>query len=1132
MRDDLQTRPDLKSIARNDVALFLCNRYIDDIRTANKDPRLVDIPDLLDSYIRCVFRKAPAARGKDFDAQLADAKSREDYERKIEVLAEENFDSVSGDVRRRAIYVAHMARLAQLLELSGHLARENFFDFKRQEALDSQNNPHIKSAGVPGSIGRIFDVIDDEIGSGNLFTKADRKYFFRTPEEALHYLNTPVFEISLTQHPTNILTLPTIKLIREMHDAAREICTDPAHGYERLDTTIRHFTTEELTPVTDKDGVKKIINFTAEEELAFTLDTLEQIDNNLAGVYEPYEAALDQKFNTPENNGYPEQMRWDFFLDLRMKSWTMGDKDGNRNIKAEHLLLATLRHRQAAIAIALRHMDDMDKSGIRLDRLWRERLTAARARLHEIEPYLQSDENGDIALSQDHFDRVNKELAGALQEDGKGKGSDWEKFETDYRAALKAAGESAEGPQAQALLNAYRSMRTFGLYGARIELRDTAGLYKKIVDELLDDVYRSMKEEQKPIYLDLCMTSNPGYLKNMADAFLQPCDGLALRDYTEDPSDGVPHRALAYHTLKRLQVAASNPDLYQDSILAESDKPLHILVDLALQKMTTGANGEEAHHHIIPLFEEIRILRKAPSIIMEAFRFRSYRDHCLALAKGDLGKIRQKVQIAHSDNIRLGGTPAGRSDINRVHDVMRVSLQRFNGELEKLYHKDRHTGKLSLNIEFFEGMSLSHILRGGGKSLSAICNAFQIYKHTHITAQGADLQSYLGLSTSLNRLLTRFYVHSAKEIALREKTNVYGSNRRIEKAVSRACADCMGDYKDKHFGTETEPGPIGKLLALPNINYYIYSKTGNRGLRSASREGIVDQKSIVNPTKDTRAIGIAENMFDADLLPTWLGSENLRKNLSERLLHGSIYRTFELQVNTAINSSAVEQNVLPNDRPPLNANELKGLYISSPQFRDIIDQMACGLVASDVNRLQNRLLKAERPGDVKMDDTLRTYVEKVLPRDYANAGKLVLGAFGVPFDETRFDNLPFSEQTAYMRHMVENCAIPAYAEEYGVKRRFVTSSVLARDKILLEKETPNDEDLVTIGDLLAARMIASHGRVFEGEDIFYSSAKRQLLQRFEDCKQIAETVKKSPRDFSRRITRRMRPLRRNRASFP
>ncbi len=1088
----------LKSIERNEIASALCTLYLQEIEN---DQELEDIPLLLKAYVACVFDN-PAFKtgdGKSFEEQLDDARQRDASDLELETLARKNFESVRGNTAKRNLYIAHMARIAQLIELSGHLERENFFDLKRQERLEG------KGIGIPGGIERIFCKVEDEIG-GNLFTKADRKYIFRTPEEALKYLTIPVLEISLTQHPTNILTLDTLLLIRRMHDAAREICTSAESNCAHLVRHMREFSRNELTPVTLVDDKKKIRNFTADEELDFTLDTVAQIDANLASVYEPYEIALRNTFN----KAYTDEMRWDFFLDLRLNSWTIGDKDGNRNIKAEHLLLATVRHRQTGIDLALRHMDEMDAAGIVLLPEWRRRLEKAGRRLEKLKRQLDAahgPDGIDILLSQDDFDRIDKELAGALGP--KDNSSDWIEFEKAYLSALKDMRRQVAADQMSALLSAYRSMKTFGLRGARIELRDTADVYKDVVYHLMGKPYQNFHDDKKAVYLDSCITSSPGYLKSLKDTFLATCkDAESLRAYNNI-------EALTYHTLKRLQVAASNPDLYRNSILAECKSDLHILENLTLQKMVQGSNGEEPALHIVPLFEEFEILKKISSIFEKTFHFRSYRDHCLDLAEGDFGQLRQKLQIAHSDNVRRSGTPAGRGNIHLTHVDVTAAMNAFKETLIGLYANDgrENACALSLFTEFFEGMSLSHVLRGGGRSLSAICNAFKIHRHTKFTAQGADLHNYLEFDTSIHRLLTRFFVHSAKEIALDENTFVYGSRPEIERAVSAACGDCIDAYKEYHFG-DPEKGPqragMGWLLAHRIINYAVYSVTGNRGLRSASRRGNVEQKDFVDTINDTRAIGIAENMFDADVLGTWLGSERLQENLSGHLLYGDIYKVFFPQVNSVSSQTVVgPPREKRHEGRLLSAEELNGLYMTSPQFRDIIDQMACGLVASNVARLNQRLFHAQEGKNIIFNNHLRTYVQDVLPKDYIHASKLVLGAFGLTYDDAKFEGLCGQEpqadedrlcnlyrQVSYMRHMIAS-AIPDYAEEYGVKSRFATASVLARDEILLDHgHDLKDEDLVAICDLLASRMITSHGRNFHGgEDIFYTSAKKHHLEK-------------------------------------
>lgn len=1116
--DDLSDRiGQLKSFERNVVAKALCNLYIDTIK---KDCAFKEIPDYLDEYIKLVFQAPEIKTGDEFNAQLTYANRRQNSGKEIETLAERHFKEVSKNPDMRKSYIAHLARMAQLLELSGHLARENFFDSRAQEK-------------IPGGVGQILYEIVNQAGQESYFLNPERNYIFSAPEEAVHYLNAPVFEISLTQHPTNILTLETASLIRQLHDAAREVCATKGDSLGLLNEKIYDFSMTELTPLT-QDEPPKIRNFTADEELAFTINTIRQLDKNLNAVYKTYDDALTKKFEPPSLTPYTEEMRWQLFLDLRLKSWTMGDKDGNQNVKAEHLLLATLKHRRLGVELAISHLNEMRVLGVPNCDEWLNDLERAQAKLAELNADLEDILKKGDNISQNRFDEFNQSLAQALK-DKSGETVGWSDFENRYLNYLRCTGtlsdkESKKNPvndnlarnRAEALLTAYRSMKTFGLRGARIELRDTAKAYGDIVDYVFTKGDKSLSNELKAQNLDYYILNEPDEFKKMADAFLAKCDEEMKKDpqafRTYDKSDP---KVLAYHTLKRLQVAALNPDLFQDSILAECDHELRLIQNVALQKMVRGANDGELHLHIVPLFEKIPYLKNAPDILKKAFRLRSYRDHCLALAGGDFSQLRQEVQIAHSDNIRRGGTPAGRSAISEVHDALRSAMDDFQTELKGLYaNEDGHAiGLFSLKMIFFEGMSLSHVLRGGGKSLTDICNTFSIHDYTHITAQGADLHGYFDLPTSSHRLLTRFFVHSSKELAYTQNTPKPPPRSKVEDKVSAACAECEKDYIRDHFGndktdgaktavenTERFEGNMGYLLAHHIVNHRLYSQTGNRGLRSTSRNESIPE-DYVSPENNTRAIGIAENMFDADLLPTWLGCQNLLEHLSRQLLAPDIYDEFSKQATKALSSSTA----WPKKKDPaiLSPKELKGLYQSSPQFRDIINQMALGLVASDLNRLQRRLIKANR--NVPISDKLRVYVYDTLPKDYIAASKLVLGSFGITYDE-KYDPLfhDDSQQIAYMRHMIMAEAIPNYAKEFDIKSRFVTALVVARDEMLSQEGfAKTDADMIDLCNLLAGRMIISNGRMLFGyEDKEFTRDLENDKRRNENIRRLRDAFKK------------------------
>ena len=1080
----------LGSVARNDVVRALGSLLLSDI--AKTEP---DIAARLEEYLKLVLEISPQpdiTNGKNapinVSEELAAAQAQQARDLELEELAQRNYEHFKQDTRKRNLYSAHLARLAQIIELSGHLSRENFFDIKRR-----QRDSAPEKGGVPGGLERFLYRMEDEVDPSDMFTKADRKYIYRTPQEAITYLGKPILEFSLTKHPIHILRLETILLQRQMHDSAREICVNPSANLDAIKKIMHAYANNELTPI-DQNGDLTIFN--AEDELNLTLDTVTQIDTNLPTLYSRYEVA----FNTRWGADYTKDMRWHFYLDLRINSWVMGDKDGNQKVKAEHLLLATVKHRQTALTLALQHIQKMRTQGIELDPEWETKLLIAQETLQEIKSELDTARLAsggiDLPLKQADFDRLSKASATALSED-------WNDFETSYMQMLREKGKDANETQTNVLLDAYRSMRVFGLRGARIELRETSDLYTTVIATLVKNDangkpvdYKMLSNKEQAKLLDSLITKNPNYLAEQAAAFLATADAEKLREYKGEHSA----EAITYHTLKRYQEAAANPDMYTDSIIAECKGPHNMLECLAIQKMIKGISGKGLQLYIVPLFEEYSTLKDIGSILKSAFYYKAYRQHCYELAGKALSKLRQKFQIAHSDNIRRSGTTAGRGGIHAAHRDVPVQMKRFEPTLARLYSQDGIVGKsFGLILEIFQGNSLSHILRGGGRALSALGNAFKLHHHTKLTIQGADQQSYLGLATSFVRMTARFYAHSAKEIALAENTTPPSdSNPALEKAISNAFKASMPDYVSQHFGPNKNPraAGMGHLLAHPIVSYIIYSITGNRGMRNASR-GTVQKTDFIDTVNGTRAIGISENMFDADLLGTWFGAENLHKGLSAHVLRApKIFDAFRRQVNTFFGATAVD----PIDSQRLlTTQELNGLYKTSAQFRDVFDQMACGLVSSNLDRLQRRLTHYAAETGESLNEHVRAYVFETLPNSYIKAAELVLSAFGIDYDKQAMASMESKDKIMFLRHMIATHAISSYSSEYGVKMRFATAAVLARDEILTGEskgKALSQADYHALSDLFAARMLASHGRVFTGEDPHFASSLRYFVKRF------------------------------------
>ncbi|MBI1273684.1 MAG: phosphoenolpyruvate carboxylase [Alphaproteobacteria bacterium] len=1084
----------LQSTDAKEIASALCSGFLAEL--AKKDPELAtDLGVIISEVLN-----APDIESLSHEDGLAAAQARQ---ARLAIACESLVQRYMDSPQRLRLLTAGYAKLGKILELSGHLARENFFDIRRQarnEALaDFDPNrdaraPVLRKADmVPGGIEHLlFKIKDSDEGSQRVF---------KTAREAVDGLSQSAFMPVLTQHPTNIDTLETWSLMRDMHDAAREVSMHgPEHAAEttaRLQHVMGGFLGTELTPL-GPDGAPRA--FTPFEEMEFALYTMENAFNYLPDTYDTFDQALTRRFGS--SYGAAEQR--DLNLNFRMGSWAMGDKDGNANLKAEHLLLATIQQRRLALRLYHAELAELRRAGVTLDPDI-EALDAAFVRgmgvLDKQLAFLEARRKGgaDIPLTQTEFDQITAATASALGTEG-GQPLSFAAADARMGAGLERTHKATRGGAKKSVLTLMRQQRAFGLHMAQIEMRETSEVYTDIIGLLVTQDpatgapvnYAALTGAERTALLERIVREHPGWLQQQADAFLRDIDDTgALRTYSEsDP------RAIAYHTLKRLQLARENPDMFQDMILAECKGAGNVMEAVALQKMVDPS----LHLHVTPLLEEPETLRSATSLVRDLMHLPAYRQHLLACAGGDPSKISLCIQVAHSDNVRRGGSLAARSAIHAIHREIPAFLRQHRAEFIRLFKNDGvDTSKLNIDVEWFEGGSMSDSLRGGVRSVTAAINGFGLHRFVKMTFQGGDLFNYFNFGTSFRRLVVRLFNNNAKIMFLNKDKP--SQVQAIEDGVGRALERCYEDYTAKHFNDD--PNPIGFLFAHPLVNYPLYSVIGNRSSRSAVR-GDGSSTVYADPERGTqpiatnklRTIGFSNNLNDANLQGSWLGGQNVIAYLNAEITPGKAAGQALL--------GETPRGVTVFSGGKLTAAGIQALYRTSPNFRDVIDYMAYGLLVSDVGRLQRRMHKGVTEAGIPLIDGIGQYINDTLPRDYAAASELVLAAFGqlppgqILESHTRGHAATVGE-CASLRHRIEMQVLPHLREEVSMKRDYIMMMETVRDQILMcawkeGRRGLTNTELATLSDAASGASIFRHGRIFAADDPHYGAELRHHRQ--------------------------------------
>jgi phosphoenolpyruvate carboxylase len=382
----------------------------------------------------------------------------------------------------------------------------------------------------------------------------------------------------------------------------------------------------------------------------------------LPELYEMLDAAVEKYYP-----GLKVDHPW-----LQLASWMGGDRDGNPNVTAEvtaetltlHRGLAVENHR-AAFQDLSRRLSLSDEYIPLPDSLldWlasRPAVPAHSARIqarYPHEPYRlilsilandlaeasHDDMKTRLLSSVPHTARVQVEdLAGPLEV---------------IAAAVPPAVEQG------ALSTTLRQLEIFGLYGARLDLREESSRLNAAVGEILRGLGIELHFE------DL----DPGARQDLLVRLLAgPVPPLA-------PQPGITPAAAETWALFRLLARTRQvygADLLGPFIISMSSSPADVLAVLLLAYWCGCADGLQ----IVPLFETIQDLANAPMVMQALFALPVYRVHLGTCPDG------QMVMIGYSDSNKDGGflmsnwaLYQGQEQIARVCRENGVQLTLFHG---------------------------------------------------------------------------------------------------------------------------------------------------------------------------------------------------------------------------------------------------------------------------------------------------------------------------------------------------------------------------------------------------------------------------------------------------------------------
>jgi phosphoenolpyruvate carboxylase len=367
---------------------------------------------------------------------------------------------------------------------------------------------------------------------------------------------------------------------------------------------------------------------------------------------------------------YPEQDWSDLHAFLRFGSWIGGDRDGNPNVTPEVTLQTIETLRSAARRVYLRDMEFlMEHLTEATDDASREELKSA------IQP-------GRTLPNEPYPGEVYREMLGVIwHKINNDEYRNREPLLTDLRAIQTSLKQHGGRRVAEGKLRGFiRKVRLFGLTLTPLDIREDARHHIAALDELfryydMAQDYTNLPEAEKQALL----TREIGNLRPLFPA---------------DTSRFSPTTQTVIATWRMVAEAHRRfgTGVVDTFIASMSQNPSDVLAMLLMAREV----GVDNELDVVPLFETIDDLQRAPEIMTTLFRNSAYLPHLEAR------HMRQQIMIGYSDSSKDGGYITSNWNLYTAQQYLTDACEAAN-----------------VSIELFHGRGGS-IGRGGGPTNRAI----------------------------------------------------------------------------------------------------------------------------------------------------------------------------------------------------------------------------------------------------------------------------------------------------------------------------------------------------------------------------------------------------------------------------
>jgi phosphoenolpyruvate carboxylase len=531
---------------------------------------------------------------------------------------------------------------------------------------------------------------------------------------------------------------------------------------------------------------------------------------------------------------------------VSMGSWIGGDRDGNPFVTA-----ATLRYavdRQSAVALR-HHLAELlrlstnlsmssrlvspthelqalaeasgDVSPFRADEPYRRALRGMHARLHAFTVELL----GDVVQPLPAVPRESYAMVSELVD--------------DLDVVVTSLQSHGGGPLAEAFVAPVRdAVAIFGAHCCSLDLRQNSAVHERVIADLFSSAgvtgdYGSLEEARR---VDLLMheLSSPRVLRAPWSEWSEETAGeLAILEHAASATRRLGPRAVPHYVISK---AESVSDVLEVAVLLKE----------------VGLLGQV---DVVPLFETIDDLHRAPTIITDLLSLPVYRD--IVRARGD----RQEVMIGYSDSSKDGGYLTSIWNLYRAQREITDVVRGFD-----------------VRVRFFHGRG-GTVGRGGGPAYEAILAqpSGTVDGSLRITEQGEMVAAKFARPVGARRNLETLVAATLEASALRRDADLDERFVRVMDRLSEAATDAYRSlvYDEPHFVAFFRSiTPIAEIARL------------NVGSRPASR-------TASDRIEDLRAIPWVFGWSQCRLsLPGWYGVGSAFEAVGDEPLFREMHETW------------------------------------------------------------------------------------------------------------------------------------------------------------------------------------------------------------------------------------------------